>query len=136
MRSYAQQIAPLYKNMNPNDIDLEAAAQAQAEQAQREYEARLESNRKKIAASVALKAADAKRFTLYQIDGQHLTQPKIQSKAQNWNCRIELFRMQDDKPLAYNLLTETAGVDLADGVELVLKKLRSGELHFERRVGY
>src|ERR1700758_2434893 len=95
------------------------------EQARKRAEMQAEMQRKKVAQSVANKAKAAADFALNQVDNVRPSQPNILPKAQNWNCRIELFRMQDDKPLAYNLLVETAGADLADAVELVVKRLRS-----------
>ena len=120
--------------MNPNDVDLQAAAQAQAEQSQREYEARMESNRKKIAASVALKAKAAEGFKLYPIDGAHPVAPQ-RKKSETWTCSIQLFKQIDGKPLSYDVMTETNGTDLCAAVDLVLRQLRLGEIHFTRRAG-
>ena len=122
--------------MNPNDVDLQAAAQAQADLAQKQYQARLDSLHQKALQAARNKGEAAKRIVCNVLGGERPTSIAMRPKKETWNCRIELFRMEDNKPVAHNLLVETAGENLAEAVESVLKRIRTGEVSFEKRVGY
>jgi hypothetical protein len=122
--------------MNQNDVDLEAAAQAQAELAQKQYQARVDWLQKRASQAARNLGESAKRIVTSRPFGDSLQPAPMKAKKETWNCRIELFRMEDKRPVAHNILVETAGENLAEAVAGVVERIRKGEVSFEKRVGY